>query len=123
MGETNSASQGGAEVDELKRPHDPRFCLAVRVFFGRSVRGWTQQQLADAAGMTQTQISFIEGQRSNPTIDTLDALAAVFGWSPATLLTDPRPEVQVDAPPDLASEDRAGADHATPTTRAVEEPR
>jgi transcriptional regulator with XRE-family HTH domain len=44
----------------------------------RSARGWTQQELADAAGLDRTYISGLEHGKQNPTIGALLRLATAL---------------------------------------------
>ena len=48
--------------------------LARRVLTIRRDRGWTQEDLAERAGMSQQQIADIERLAANPTLTTLDRL-------------------------------------------------
>jgi transcriptional regulator with XRE-family HTH domain len=41
----------------------------------RLKKGWTQTQLAHAAGTKQSRISELEGIRGNPTLDTIERVA------------------------------------------------
>jgi len=52
--------------------------LGRRVQELRSVRGWTQQELADAAGLDRTYISGLEHGKQNPTIGALLRLATAL---------------------------------------------
>jgi methanogenic corrinoid protein MtbC1/DNA-binding XRE family transcriptional regulator len=52
--------------------------LGHRVQELRSARGWTQQQLADEAGLDRTYISGLEHGKQNPTIGALLRLAAAL---------------------------------------------
>jgi methanogenic corrinoid protein MtbC1/DNA-binding XRE family transcriptional regulator len=52
--------------------------LGLRVQELRSGRGWTQQQLADEAGLDRTYISGLERGKQNPTIGALLRLAAAL---------------------------------------------
>jgi len=55
----------------------------------RLERGWTQQELAERAGLTAQTISNIERGRSERIYDgTVESLASAFGVTPSTL--DPR---------------------------------
>src|SRR2546421_2333517 len=45
----------------------------------RAAQGWTQQQLAEAAGIAQADVSRIERGLSNPTIRTVERLFRVLG--------------------------------------------
>jgi transcriptional regulator with XRE-family HTH domain len=57
----------------------------------RELDGLTQQQLATASGVAQADISRIERGQSNPTAETLEALAVPLGVTldlvPATQVT------------------------------------
>ncbi|TKT71406.1 helix-turn-helix transcriptional regulator [Afipia massiliensis] len=44
----------------------------------RKEKGWTQDELAAKVKLEQTAISLIENNRANPTLSTLEALAAAF---------------------------------------------
>jgi DNA-binding XRE family transcriptional regulator len=52
--------------------------LGRRVQELRSARGWTQQELADAAGLDRTYISGLEHGKQNPTIGALLRLATAL---------------------------------------------
>jgi ribosome-binding protein aMBF1 (putative translation factor) len=56
-----------------------RFKLGARVLQERLAAGLTQKQLASASGIAQADISRIERGQSNPTTETLEALAAPLG--------------------------------------------
>ncbi|MGZ4778340.1 MAG: helix-turn-helix transcriptional regulator [Thermoanaerobaculia bacterium] len=45
----------------------------------RTERGWTQQQLADAVGVSRQSINSIERQRYEPSLALALAFARVFG--------------------------------------------
>lgn len=45
----------------------------------RKDKGWTQDELAAKLGVEQMTVSLIENARSNPTLETLEAVAACFG--------------------------------------------
>jgi transcriptional regulator with XRE-family HTH domain len=45
----------------------------------RAARGWTQQDLAQAAGLDRTYISGVEHGKQNPTIGALLRLATALG--------------------------------------------
>ncbi|MEK9284517.1 MULTISPECIES: helix-turn-helix transcriptional regulator [unclassified Bradyrhizobium] len=42
----------------------------------RKAKGWTQDELAAKVRIEQTAVSLIENARSNPTLQTLEAIAA-----------------------------------------------
>jgi ribosome-binding protein aMBF1 (putative translation factor) len=58
-----------------------RYKIGARVLQQRLASGLTQQQLASASGIAQADISRIERGQSNPTTETLDALAGPLGVS------------------------------------------
>lgn len=58
-----------------------RFKIGARVLQQRLAAGLTQQQLAEASGVAQADISRIERGQANPTTETLDALARPIGAS------------------------------------------
>ena len=45
----------------------------------RKDKGWSQDELAAKLGIEQMAVSLIENSRSNPTLETLEAIAACFG--------------------------------------------
>jgi transcriptional regulator with XRE-family HTH domain len=61
--------------------------LGYRIAGLRAGRGWSQNQLADVAGLDRTYVSRIEGGRHNITILTLSRLAAALDVTAADLLT------------------------------------
>ncbi|MCL6563282.1 MAG: helix-turn-helix domain-containing protein [Firmicutes bacterium] len=59
----------------------------------RRARGWTQQQLAQAAGCGQSFLSEIETGKANPTQAMLEAIAAALGVPVSQLFVeDPTPD-------------------------------
>jgi transcriptional regulator with XRE-family HTH domain len=75
------------------RPRTAQFCryLAANVRKLRQHRGWTQHELAAAAGLEPRSIRAIEGAKTAPRLDTIvrlvDALEVGMGdvFEPATL--------------------------------------
>ena len=61
--------------------------LARRVRVLRAVHGWSQETLAELAGIHRTYISNIERGRCNVGIETLDKLARAFNTTAARLLS------------------------------------
>lgn len=53
----------------------------------RQERSWSQHDLADEASVRQALISAIEVASANPTLDTLDKIAAALGLNVADLLS------------------------------------
>ena len=70
--EKESAEAGQAEAFAAYGEH---FRLALEVIQLRKDQGWTQQQMAKASGVQQSEISRIERGQANPTYRTLTALA------------------------------------------------
>ncbi len=68
--------------------------LAVLLAQLRERRGWTQRQLADAAGIRQPQIARIESGTYFPSLDTLWKLAEALN---ATVKIGPRRTVSIEA--------------------------
>jgi putative transcriptional regulator len=53
----------------------------------RTVRGWTQQELADAVGVSRQSINSIERQRYEPSLALARVFARVFGYSTDEIFT------------------------------------
>lgn len=60
--------------------------IGTRLRSRRRAVGWSQQQLAAAAGLARTYVSDIEQGRANITLDTLFTLAACLSVEPAEIL-------------------------------------
>ncbi len=71
-------AEGPAAVAEL-RLYETRLRLAGQLIARRRELRMTQQQLAAASGIHQSEISRIEGGNGNPTLKTLGALAHALG--------------------------------------------
>ena len=79
----------------------------------REASGLTQQQLADAAGTSQSAVAAYEGDRKSPTWRTIERLAYAAGC-----------EVTVQVSPPLTREDRRSlALHAMVAERLSEQPK
>lgn len=52
----------------------------------REERGWSQEELADQAGLHRTYVSGIERRMRNPTIMILERLAKALGVRASTLI-------------------------------------
>ena len=52
----------------------------------RTEKGWSQEELADQAGLHRTYVSGVERGVRNPTIVIVAALAKALGVAPAELL-------------------------------------
>jgi transcriptional regulator with XRE-family HTH domain len=67
-------------------PHATRRLLAKHLRCLRTLRGWSQETLAEHAGLHRTYISGIERGERNLGLDNLDKLAQTFGITVADLL-------------------------------------
>lgn len=63
--------------------------LAERLKYWRKSKGYTQSELAGAAGVSDGLIGQIETGKANPSVTTLMAIAKVLEISPGLLLGDP----------------------------------
>ena len=61
--------------------------LARRIRMLRAVHGWSQDTLAELAGIHRTYISAIEQGRCNVSLETLDKLAWAFNATAGELLS------------------------------------
>ncbi|MER7000988.1 helix-turn-helix transcriptional regulator [Streptomyces sp. NPDC000410] len=66
------------ESDELEE-RDLAYRIAQAVHDRRTELGWSQRQLADAAGMRQPHVSRLEAARSLPSLDVLRRVAEAMG--------------------------------------------
>lgn len=64
-----------------------RDCLAKNLKELRKARGLTQEGLAEASGMTSTNVAHIETNRVWPSPNSISAIAAALGVSEAALFT------------------------------------
>ncbi len=60
--------------------------LARKLRILRFMRGWSQEQLAEASGLHRTYISSIERAERNISLDNIEKLADAFGLSIKDLL-------------------------------------
>ncbi len=60
-------------------PGQARARLARRLRLLRAERGWSQEELAEAAGLHRTYVSGIERAERNVGIDNVERLAGAFG--------------------------------------------
>ena len=74
-----------------KIPTRTRLALAQKMRFLRFTRGWSQEVLAELAGLHRTYISQIERGQVNVSIDNLEKLANAFELPVPELLTPPSP--------------------------------
>jgi transcriptional regulator with XRE-family HTH domain len=91
-------------------PLSVRFGQRIREL--RDAKGWSQDQLADVAGLHRTHISLIENAKREIQLDTVEKLAAALAVEPAELF---RPML---AP---ARSEREQLDHLFPALRAYQE--
>jgi transcriptional regulator with XRE-family HTH domain len=66
---------------------DVRRQLARNVKRLRLEKGWSQEELADQAGLHRTYVSGVERAVRNPTITIVAALAKALGVGPGDLLS------------------------------------
>jgi transcriptional regulator with XRE-family HTH domain len=71
------------------REIDERHFLAQQIFFRRERRGWSQEELASASGLTQAQVATMEAGQANPTLRTLAKLATALACTVGEFFTDP----------------------------------
>ena len=74
-----------------RNPIRIRQLLAQKMRFLRFTRGWSQELLAERAGLHRTHISQIERGQVNLSIDNLEKLAHAFDLPIPELLTPPSP--------------------------------
>lgn len=84
---------------------DPRRILADNMRRLRARRGWSQEQLADEAGLHRTYIGGVERLERNPSLKSIAKIAAALGVETWVLL---RPS---------ATEDQAAASDETTSAR------
>ena len=88
--EAEARAEGPEAVAELAQ-FDQRYRLAQQVMSRRRKLRLTQAELARRSGVGQVEISRIERGRSNPTFETLSALAAALGCDLALRPSDGQP--------------------------------
>jgi transcriptional regulator with XRE-family HTH domain len=67
------------------RPSISDLATAKVVRKARTAAGFSQEALADAAGLHRTYISLIERSRRSPTIATLDAIGRALDFEPSMI--------------------------------------
>ena len=60
--------------------------FATRVRFERIKRKYSQEKLAELAGIGRSTLTQIEAQTSSPTLDVVDKIATALGYEPYELL-------------------------------------
>ncbi len=74
-----SAVDGNSSPDcNTRMGRRARRALARRLKVLRTLRGWTQEDLADASGLHRTYVSLIERGECNVGIDNIERLAEAF---------------------------------------------
>ncbi len=73
-------------MDEKQRA-TARKRLAYQMRMLRFKRGWSQETLAEAAGLHRTYVSCIERAERNVGLDNVEKIAAAFGLPISELLT------------------------------------
>ncbi|MCA0942957.1 helix-turn-helix transcriptional regulator [Yangia mangrovi] len=63
--------------------------FAERLFELRKGAGWSRQQLADRAGVSQGMINKLERGQSSPTIEMVGKLSAAFGMTVSEIVAQP----------------------------------
>jgi transcriptional regulator with XRE-family HTH domain len=59
--------------------------LGLAIFLARTLRGWTQTDLADASGLTNSMLSEFERGRRTPSKRSLDRITEAIGMPPESL--------------------------------------
>lgn len=59
--------------------------FAVRIKFERVKRRYSQEKLAELAGIGRSTLTQIEAQTSSPTLDVVEKLASALGYEPYEL--------------------------------------
>lgn len=111
MKEVEAESLAAAETDALLA-YGEHFRLALAVIQLRKKQRWTQQQLARASGVQQSEISRIERGQGNPTYRTLQALAQAAKMTVAFVASTTRPQA-----PKRRHRDAAASPSAVPSGR------
>ena len=73
--ETYSPWTYGLHPSKLDHVPDIRSAFGLAIRAARERRGWSQEQLSDAAGLDRTYVSSLERGLRNPTLITQDRLA------------------------------------------------
>lgn len=67
-----------------------RGVVAENVRYGRTMRRWSQEQLAELAGLHRTGLGALERAEAAATVDSVAAIALAMGVEPHVLLMAPR---------------------------------
>ncbi len=60
--------------------------FGIRIKFERIKRNWSQEKLAEEAGIGRTTLTNIERNLSSTTLDVVEKLATAFNYEPYELL-------------------------------------
>jgi transcriptional regulator with XRE-family HTH domain len=85
-GNNNSNRKEITMTDEQRQQLRDR--IGLRVVALRKMRGWSQQELADRAGLQRTHVGRIEAGKYAVTLETIQAIAEALGMT--VDITDPR---------------------------------
>ena len=72
----------------MRELDDYKAAIAVNIRGYREALGFTQQQVADRAGLARSHVSSLEQGIGNPSLDSLHSLARALGVDVETLLAD-----------------------------------
>lgn len=70
-----------------------RKCLAENLRVLRLLRGWSQEDLAEAARLDRSYVGGVERGQRNVSLDNLEKLALAFGLTIPDLLREPDPRL------------------------------
>jgi transcriptional regulator with XRE-family HTH domain len=71
---TQTSSETISEEAQL-RQIDERHFLAQQIFFRRESRRWSQEELARASGLTQSQVATLEAGQGEPALGIISSIA------------------------------------------------
>lgn len=67
---------------------DIRKRFGINIRKARTSKGWSQEDLAESAGLDRTYVSGVERGVRNPTLTVINQFAKAFGVDPGTLLDE-----------------------------------
>jgi len=79
------ASEHAAEFDAI----NPRLALARNIQMGRTIFGWSQEELGNQCGLHRSHISALEREELSVGVDAIDQIASAFTVAPHVLLMAP----------------------------------
>lgn len=95
-GETPASPQlaDGSVAAPAAAPHGgpaatPRQALARNIQMGRSIFGWSQEELGSKCGLHRSHVSALEREELSVGVDAIDRIAAAFAVAPHVLLLPP----------------------------------